>query len=197
MIQILHFTLYISAVKGLEKPMRKIGRPSIVSDEIITAAKAIAFERDICKNSFSSSVEVLSAIEVLRKDEIDVQGGNRLANLPQMSENTARKLVKLVTPVTLSNGGVQNTSRQNALLDARNAISCASVYAAVSEGIKNGKFVHSWDEVSIELNSFDKYVELRMTEEGKRNLASRNLHPATTEMSEQRRMLKIGLSKLT
>lgn len=71
--------------------------------------------------------------------------------------------MKQVTPVTVANGSIQNASRQWALRDARNAISCAASWTAISPGIQNGNFFHSWDECSVMLNSFDKKQSAKCT----------------------------------
>lgn len=130
---------------------------------MIEAAKKSAYLRDVNKNSFTSPAQVMNSINELRQQELEVAGLNRHNKLKVVSENTARRAINLVTPVSFASGRVQNSSRQRALTDPKNAISCAAVWSAVTEGLLSGKFLHSWDEVSIELNTFDNYVNLRMT----------------------------------
>ena len=105
--------------------------------------------------------------------------------------STCAQLVRRVTPNTVKNGSIQNPSRQR---DARNAISCAATWLAVSDGILNGNFVHSWDECGVMLNAFNEKQTVKCTASGRRKLSERNLAPATTEIQQQRRMLKLGLS---
>lgn len=171
------------------------GRPSAVSDAVITAAIAQAEALDLSKNSCTSSKEVVSIIDRLRHEEQDALGENPHALLPKLSASTARKLVKKVTPVSVTNGSVQNTTRMKALTDARNSILCAATWAAVTEGIENGKFIHSFDEVGVMLNAFNEKQTLKCTNSGRKKLAQKNLSPATTDRQEKRRMLKLGLSE--
>ena len=83
--------------------------------------------------------------------------------------------------MTVANGSIQNASRQRALRDARNAISCAASWTAISQGIQNGNFVHSWDECSVMLNSFNEKQTVKCTSAGRQKLKAKKLAPATTE----------------
>ena len=129
-----------------------------------------------------------------RREEQNQLGRNSHASLPVLSRSTCARLVRRVTPNTVNNGSIQNPSRQRALRDARNAISCAATWLAVSDGILNGNFVHSWDECGVMLNAFNEKQAVKCTASGRRKLSERNLAPATTEIQQQRRMLKLGLS---
>lgn len=80
-------------------------------------------------------------------------------------------------------------------MDARNAISCAASWNAVSEGILKGNFVHSWDECGVMIHSFAERQPVKCTTNGREGLTRKNLTPATTANQHQRRTLKIGLSK--
>jgi hypothetical protein len=80
-------------------------------------------------------------------------------------------------------------------MDARNAISCAASWNAISEGILNGNFVHSWDECGVMVHSFNEKQTVKCTTSGRKQLTRKNLAPATAENQQQRRMLKMGLSK--
>lgn len=154
-----------------------------------------AEQRDLMKDSCTSLRDVMDIVDRLRREEELKMGRNPLANLPVLSYSTMRKVALKIAPVAVRSGTVQNESRRRALRDPRNATSCASVWSAVSSGITNGKFIHSWDEVGVMLNGFDEKQNLRCTKSGKKKLNSRNLAPSTTELKQQRRMLKIGLSK--
>lgn len=173
------------------------GRPASVSIEVITAASLIAEDRDMMNDSFASNEDLMSVVDSLRREEQEKQGKNPLARLPVLSKSTTTKIVKLITPVTVINGSVPNTTRRKALLDARNAISCAACWNAITEGIVNGKFVHSWDECGVILNAFKETRKFKFTAAGRKKLAEKNLTPSTTEIQQQRRMLKMGLSKFS
>ena len=90
---------------------------------------------------------------------------------------------------------MQNSSRQRALLDPRNALSYAATWNAVVDGIDDGRQVHSWDELSVELNGFGEKVKLYMSEKGSKALLKKNLTPATTRNQGKRRTYKMGISK--
>ena len=122
-------------------------------------------------------------------------GLNPYRVLPVLSRSTESRVVKKVTPQRTKNGSIQNPRTQRALSDARNAISCAARWLAVSDGIENGNSVHSWDECRVMLNAFNEKQTVMCTAAGRKKLAARNLAPATTEIQHQRRMLKLGLSK--
>ena len=138
----------------------------------------------------------MEIVNQLRHQEEEAAGRNPVAVLPEFCYTTNREIALDVAPIAVTNGAVQNASRKRALKDPRNAISCASVWGAVSSEVKNSKFIHSWDEVEVMLNSFGEKQDLMCTVSGREKLDSRNMSPATTENQEQRRMLKIGLSEL-
>ena len=171
------------------------GRPRSVSDQVIAEATAAAEEKDLRKDSCTSGADVMAVVDDFRREELANSGLNPYVALPVLSRSTRARLVKKVTPLRIKNGSIQNPSRQRALRDARNAISCAATWLAVSDGIENGNFVHSWDEVSIMLNAFNEKQTVMCTSSGRKKLAARNLAPATTVIQHQRRMLKLGLSK--
>ena len=72
--------------------------------------------------------------------------------------------------------------------DARNAITCAATWLAVSDGILNGNFVHSWDECGVMLNALDEKQTVKCTASGRSKLSARNLAPATTEENVEARL---------
>lgn len=167
-----------------------------MSSSVISAARAEAVARDLRKDSCTSTDDVMDLVDHFRREEVVQQGLNPLARLPPLSASTKRKVMKTVAPVVVKIGGVQNSSRYRALFDGRNAILCASTWPAVAEGITNPKLIHSWDECGVMLNAFNEKQKLHCTEEGRKKLSENNLIPAITETQSQRRMLKIGLSKL-
>ena len=112
-----------------------------------------------------------------------------------MNDSIYKRAVRRVAPVRIRRGGVQNTSRQRALLDPRNALSCTATWNAVADGADDGRKIHKWDELSVELNGFGKKVKLLMTAKCAKTLRKRNLTPATTRNQGKRRTLKIGISK--
>ena len=135
----------------------------------------------------------MSVVDNLRREELAHMGLNPY--LPVLSRCTKSRVVQKVTPQRIKNVSIQNPSRQRALSDARNAISCAATWLAVSDGFANGNFVHSWDECSVMLKAFNEKQTVMCTAAGRKKLAARNLTPATTEIQHQRRMLKLGISK--
>jgi hypothetical protein len=171
------------------------GRPPAVSEAVIIAARAEALQKDLEKDSLTSTGDLMGMVYRQMANEDEMQGRNPLARQRPLSASTQRKLVKRIAPVHVRNGGVQNSSRRRALKDSRNAISCAATWPAVAGGITNPKFIHSWDECSVMLNAFDEKQDLLCTEEGRKILEEENLTPATTETQGQRRMFKIALSK--
>ena len=62
-------------------------------------------------------------------------------------------------------------------------------------GVVDRRQIHSWDELSIELNGFGKKLPLRLSANGAKILKKRNLTPSTTRNQGKRRTLKIGLSE--
>ena len=134
-------------------------------------------------------------VDQLRREEMTQLGHNPHATLPILSRSNRSRNVKKITPVIVTNATVQNPSRQRALQDARNAISCAATWLAVSEGILNGNFVHSWDECGVQLNAFHEKQTVYCTAAARVKLSDKNLAPSSTAVQQQRRMLKIGLSK--
>lgn len=137
----------------------------------------------------------MTVVNALRRDEREELGCNPHAALHTFSRSTVGKIVKRITPITVANGSIQNGSRLRALRDPRNAVSCAASWNAVAVGICNGNFVHSWDECGVMLNAFGEKQSVRCTLSGRQKLTAKNLSPSTTETQQQRRMLKMGLSK--
>ena len=174
---------------------QKVGRKRIISDDVISNAQGVAEIKDLSKDSTTSSREILRSIDQFRRIEQDKAGANSLSCPPVVSTSTCKRAVRRVAPIRIRRGGVQNTSRQRALLDPRNALSCAATWNAVADGVDDGRQIHSWDELSVELNGFGKKVKLLMTAKGAKVLRKRNLTPATTRNQGKRRTLKIGISK--
>ena len=183
------------AKDAIAKPVR--GRPNAVSSDVITAAKAIAESGDLQKDSFCSTDDLMSTVYDLIREEQDSLGRNPYCTPRVLNRSTTTKLVKIITPITVDNGSIQNSTRQKALMDVRNAISCAATWNAISEGIRNGNFVNIWDECDVMLNEFNQKQKLLCTESGREKLTEKNLAPSTTETQHQRRILKMGLSKIT
>lgn len=173
----------------------KAGRKPIISESSLIAAREIAEVNDLSKDSATSTQSVIDSIDQCRRKEQDEKGENSLAAPVRVSASTYKRAVRKVTPVRVKRGGIQNTSRQNALLDPRNAISCAATWAAATENIHDCRQVHSWDELSIELNGFGNKVQVLMTANGARTIRKRNLTPATTRNQGKRRTFKLGISK--
>ena len=107
-----------------------------------------------------------------------------------VSPSTSERAVRRVTPVNIPRGGVQNTSRKKALLDPRNALSYAATWNAVVDGIDDSRQIHSWDELSLELNG-----RLYMTKKASKVTRKRNLTPAATRNQGKHRTFKMGISK--
>jgi hypothetical protein len=174
---------------------QKMGRKHIISDEVINNAQGIAEIKDLSKDSATSSHEILKSIDQFRRSEQDEAGSNSLSCPLVVSASTYKRAVRRVAPISIRRGGVQNSSRQRALLDPRNALSCAATWNAVADGVDDARQIHSWDELSVELNGFGKKVKLLMTANGARTLRKRNLTPATTRNQGKRRTFKMGISK--
>ena len=173
----------------------KAGRRPIISESSLNAAREIAEVNDLSKDSVTSPQCVIDSIELCRRREQDDNGGNLLAAPVRVSMSTYRRAVRKVTPIRVMRGAIQNSSRQNALLDPRNAISCAATWAAVTKDVDDARQIHSWDELSIELNGFGRKAPLLLSGNGARTIRRRNLTPATTGNQGKRRSFKIGLSK--
>ena len=156
----------------------------------------MAEERDLRKDSFTSNSDVMAMVNDLMREEQEEMGHNPRAALPTFCGSTQGKIVKQITPVDVTNGSIQNASRQRALKDPRNAISCAASWNAVAAGVPNGRFVHSWDECGVMLNAFREKQPVKCTVARRNKLQAKNLAPATTETQQQRRMLKIGVRPL-
>ena len=176
-------------------PERKKGRKSIVSTETIDKTRKHAEERDLAKDSATSSSEVLDVLDSNRRTELEARGGNLLGTLKPYSPSTKKRLLRKIVPVRPRSGGKQCKSRQGALLDPRNAISCAATWSAVTTGVIDPRQIHSWDELSVELNGFGKKTKLYMTKFGAAILKKRNLNPATTINQGKRRTIKFGISE--
>jgi hypothetical protein len=131
-------------------------RPPAASEHVISKAVAVAEERDLSKYSCTSNAEVMSIVNDLRREEQEESGRNPFAVVRSFSRSTVGKIVRQITPVSVHNGSVQNASRQRALKDPRNAISCATSWNAVAAGVPNGAFVHSWDECGVMLNALNE-----------------------------------------
>lgn len=174
---------------------QKMGRKPIISDDVITNAQGVAEVKDLSKDSATSSQEILKSTDHFRRIEQDEAGSNSLSCPPVASDSTYKRAARKVAPIRIRRGGVQSSSRQRALLDPRNALSCAATWNAVVDGIDDGRQVHSWDELSVELNGFGKKVKLYMSEKGSKALRKRNLTPATTRNQGKRRTFKMGISK--
>ena len=130
---------------------QKVGRKRIISDDVISNAQGVAEIKDLSKDSMTSSREILRSIDQFRRVEQDKAGANSLSCPPVVSTSTCMRAVRRVAPIRIRRGGVQNTSRQRALLDPRNALSCAATWNAVADGVDDGRQIHSWDELSVEL----------------------------------------------
>ena len=176
-------------------PDRKRGRKSIVSQETIEKTKKHAEERDLAKDSATSSNDVLDVLDSNRRTELEAGGGNGLGTLKPFSPSTKKRLLHSIVPIRPKSGGKQSTSRQRALLDPRNAISCAATWSAVTTGVVDPRQIHSWDELTVELNGFGKKKKLYMTKLGAAILSKRNLNPATTVNQGKRRSIKFGISE--
>ena len=174
---------------------QKMGRKPIISDNVISNAQGVADVKDLSRDFATSSQEILKSIDKLRRSEQDEAGANSLSCPPVVSRSTFKRAVRRVAPVIIPRGGVQNTSRKKALLDPRNALSCAATWNAVVDGIDDSRQIHSWDELSVELNGFGKKVRLHMTKKGSKVIRKRNLTPATTRNQGKRRTFKMGISK--
>ena len=172
---------------------KKRGPKRLISDDVIKNATLAAEVNDASKDSATSTATILASIDTFRRNE----QSNPLASPKTVSKSTSMRAVNRIAPVQVKSGGVQNTSRQKALLDPRNAISCAATWTAVTMGVVDPRQIHSWDELSIELNGFGKKLPLRLSAVGAKLLKKRNLTPSTTRNQGQRRTLKIGLSKFS
>ena len=108
------------------------GRPPTFSKAVIAASLAEAVQRDLEKDSLTSTEELMTLVEKHKTNEEEAQGRNSLHRRRPVSATTQRKTVKRITPVLVRNGCVQNNSRNKALKDCRNAISCAATWPAVA-----------------------------------------------------------------
>ena len=158
---------------------RKKGRKLLISEEIINESKLIAEANDLKKDSASSSQTFLDNVDRLRRLKHEKMDMNVFSKPANLSRSTEQRALRKIVPVRLK-GGLQNTSRQRALLAPHNAISCAATWTAVAEGIDDPRQIHSWDELSIELNGFGRKAQLLLTESGAAKLKKRNLCPSAT-----------------
>ena len=122
-----------SAVKCPLEPASRsaLGRPAAVSQSVLRAAIEEAEARDLRKDSYTSTDGVIAIVDEFRRIEATEKGRNPLTRLPALSKITKRNEVMQVAPVKVPNGGVQNSSRQRALMDSRNALSCAAFWPVV------------------------------------------------------------------
>ena len=164
-----------SAVKCPLEPASRSApdRPAAVSQSVLRAATEEAEARDLRKDSCTSTDDVIAIVDEFRRIEAAEKGRNSLARLPALSKSTKRNVVMQVAPVKVPNRGVQNSQR--ALMDSGNALSCAASWPVVSAGISNGKFLHSWDECSVMLNSFNEKQTLRCSVKGRRSFSQLKL----------------------
>ena len=177
------------------RKLQKLGRKPIISDDVIGRAINIAEINDLSKNSATSSNQILQSIDGFRRDEQDQRGLNSLSSPVAVSASTYKRAVRRVVPIRIRRGGIQNSSRQKALVDARNAISCAATWNAVAKDIDDGRQVHSWDELSIELNGFGKKIPVFLSKFAAQVVRKRNIGPSSTINQGKRRTFKIGISK--
>ena len=87
------------------------GRPPAVSKSVIKKAIAVAEERDLNKDSFTSNSDVMAMVNDLMREEQEEMGHNPRAALPTFCGSTQGKIVKQITPVDVTNGSIQNASR--------------------------------------------------------------------------------------
>lgn len=145
------------------------------------------------QDSATTSRQILDNVDRLRRREQDECNENALSNPKCISRSTAQRALRKIVPKRIAHGGVQNSSRQRALMVPHNAISCAATWSAVTEDVDDRRQIHSWDELSIELNGFGKKTKLLLTSSGAAKLHNRNLHPSTTRNQGKRRTFKIGI----
>ena len=95
-------------------PARR-GRPPAVSQSVIDKARAVALERDLSKDSFTCNSDVMELVNDLMREEQEELGHNPRAPPPSFCRSTDHHIVKLIVPVNVPSGSVQNASRQKAL----------------------------------------------------------------------------------
>ena len=69
------------------------GRPRSVSDQVIANAIALAEEKDLRKDSCTSSVDVMSVVDNLRREELAHMGLNPYIVLPVLSRSTKSRVL--------------------------------------------------------------------------------------------------------
>ena len=173
---------YIEEKANGKRVPKKRGPKRLISDDVIKNATLAAEVNDASKDSATSTATILASIDTFRRNE----QSNPLASPKAVSKSTSMRAVNRIAPVQVKSGGVQYTSRQKALLDPRNAISRAATWTAVTMGVVDPRQIHSWDELSIELNGFGKKLPLRLNAVGAKLLKKRNLTPATTSNQGQK-----------
>jgi hypothetical protein len=173
---------------------KKRGRRRLVSTDAVKKTTDVAEERDRAKDSASSIEEILEDLDGHRRTELENTGLNRHATLRSLSTTTKWRLMQEIAPVRVKCGGFQSTSRYRALQDPRNALSCAAT-AKVTAKVKDPRQIHSWDELSVELNGFGKKKKVYLSTVGSAALSKRNLNPATTTNQGKRRTIKFGISE--
>lgn len=174
---------------------KKRGRKCLVSTDVINKSRDVAEERDRAKDSASSAKEILEDLDGHRRTELENNNLNRHATLRPLSTTTKWRLMQDIAPVRVKCGGLQSTSRQRALQDPRNALSCAATWSAVTAGVNDPRQIHSWDELSVELNGFGQKRRLYLSKVGSAALSRRNLNPAATKNQGKRRTIKFGISE--
>ena len=124
------------------------------------SSKITAEENDLKKDSASSSQTILDNLDRLRRLEQERNALNSHSKPVTLSRSIEQRALRKIVPVRIDHGGIQNSSRQKVLLVPHNTISCAATWAAVVDDISDPRQIHSWDEVSIELNGFGRKTKL-------------------------------------
>ena len=185
----------LSEIDSGPSPTPKRGRRRLISLAVIETARKQAEERDLSKGSATSAQEVLDSVDRHRRAEMEQKNLNSHAVLQAMSSSTRKRVLKDIVPMRIRSGGSQSKSRQKALLDPRNAISCAATWSAVTEGVIDPRQIHSWDELSVELNGFGNKIPIWASDLGVKRMRKINLNPSATLNQGKRRTIKFGISK--
>ena len=75
-----------------------------MSVSVINKAKAVAKERDLNKDSFTSNSDVMALVNDLIREEQEELGQNPFAPPPNFCRGTEGKIVKSIVPVNVPNG---------------------------------------------------------------------------------------------